>query len=88
MLSCEEITRLYSESLERKLPFRQRLEVRLHMLMCRYCSRFRRQIVFLRNLARNAGSRAGGPAAEGFEKEGLSDEARQRIKETLKRQPE
>jgi hypothetical protein len=88
MLSCEEITRRYSESLERKLPLGQRLEVRLHMLMCRYCSRFRRQIEFLRNLTRHAGTRAGGSAAEGFENERLSAEARQRIKETLRQPPE
>ena len=52
MFSCEEITRLFSESLERKLPMHQRLQMHLHMLLCHYCSRFRKQIEFLRDLAR------------------------------------
>jgi hypothetical protein len=47
MLSCRETTQLISESLERKLPIRQRMAVRAHLLMCRFCSRFRKQLIFM-----------------------------------------
>ena len=48
MLTCEEAARLLSESLERGLPLSSRLALWMHLLMCKYCSRFRRQALFLR----------------------------------------
>ena len=48
MLSCEETFRLVSESLDRQLPLRQRIAVRMHLLMCKACSRARRQLLFMR----------------------------------------
>jgi len=47
MLSCRETTQLISESLERRLSLRQRIAVIAHLLMCRFCSRFRRQLLFM-----------------------------------------
>jgi len=82
MLSCKEISRLVSESLDRKLPLRQRIRVRLHLLMCRLCSRFRKQTHFLRDAARRYLTTVGyTDAAAG---PGLSSEARDRIKQSLK----
>ena len=53
MLSCQEVTRLVSESLDNNsLTFWQRMQVRLHLLMCSLCSRFRKQAEFLRQAAR------------------------------------
>ncbi len=79
MLTCKEVTRLVSESLDRKLPLGRRIMVRLHLLMCSLCSRFRKQAFFLRDAARHfwkVGESAPGP--------GLSPEARDRIKQALK----
>jgi len=53
MLSCKEVSHLVSESLDRKLPMWQRIQVRLHLLMCRFCSRFRKQVLFLKDAARS-----------------------------------
>lgn len=44
MLSCREISRLVSEQIDRKLPLRRRIEMRLHFMMCRACSLYARQI--------------------------------------------
>lgn len=85
MLSCQEVSRLVSESLDRKLPWHQRLAVRVHLLMCRFCSRFRKQMLFLRDAVRHhrttieEADAAPGPA--------LSPEARERIKRLLQSGP-
>lgn len=81
MLSCKEVSRLISESLDRDLPFRQRLSLRMHLLMCSLCSRFRRQVLFVQRAARSFAQ-----AAEADELPAhvqLSPEARARILRTL-----
>ena len=47
MLSCREATRLASERLDREMPFWRRMGLRLHVLMCRACSRYTRQVTAL-----------------------------------------
>jgi len=49
MMTCEEATRLMSESLDRKLPVGKRIGLRIHLLMCRLCPRFWRQLLLLKN---------------------------------------
>ena len=48
MFNCKEVTRLISESLDRELPLYQRMGIRIHLLMCKFCSRYRKQLLFLR----------------------------------------
>ena len=48
MITCEEATRLISESLDRKLPLGRRIGLRIHLLMCKLCPRFLRQMLFLK----------------------------------------
>jgi hypothetical protein len=86
MPSCKEVTRLASESLDRKLSFRQRMAVGVHMLLCSACSRFRRQMLFLREVGRRlAVGESTGPAALD-DANGLSAEARERIRRALERE--
>ena len=49
MLSCKEAAWLISESMDRDLPFMQRLGIRAHLLMCKHCTRYRRQLLFIRD---------------------------------------
>jgi hypothetical protein len=42
MLSCREVTERASDYLDRALPLRQRLAVRLHLFMCQHCRRYLR----------------------------------------------
>jgi hypothetical protein len=84
LLSCKEISRLVSESLDRELPLGQRLSMRLHLMMCSLCSRFRRQMLFLHRAARAFG--AAGEADKLPAQVRLSPEARQRIKQALERE--
>lgn len=50
MPTCEEVSRLVSESLDRSLSFRERIGLRIHFFMCEFCRRFREQISFIREV--------------------------------------
>jgi hypothetical protein len=53
MFNCKEVTRVVSESMDRTLPIHQRMFIRMHLLMCKYCSRFRSQLLLIRDLSRS-----------------------------------
>ncbi len=40
MLNCKDMTKLISDSLDRKISFRQRMELWMHIMMCSMCRRF------------------------------------------------
>jgi len=80
MFSCKEVSQLVSESMDRALPFYQRVLIRMHLLMCKYCARLREQFEAIR-----AGS--GYEQLHGKELDdsrGLSSDGRERLKEFLK----
>lgn len=62
MRSCKEVSELVSQALDRELRLRERLAVRMHLLACRGCARFERQVRFLRLAARAYATRALEPA--------------------------
>jgi predicted anti-sigma-YlaC factor YlaD len=49
-LSCKDITRLVSESMDHTLPLIQRIKIRIHLGMCKYCARFEKQVRLLRTV--------------------------------------
>jgi hypothetical protein len=63
-----------------KLPVHERMLIRMHQLMCRYCARFRRQLLLLRELSRSDKL----PGVTQKSALGLSPDARARIKSALK----
>lgn len=69
---------MMSELLERKLSPRERIELRLHLYVCTWCSHYLKQIRLLRALARENQS----SLAESYSK-GLSEQARTRISKLL-----
>src|SRR5437773_5814364 len=77
--SCKEATRLQSAALDHKLPFRQRFGLRVHLLLCKWCRRYGKQITFLRNAAHEHPDEMAEPVPQK-----LSDEARDRIKQKLR----
>ncbi len=76
-LSCKEVSFLISESLDRSLSLRERLGVRIHLLMCRACQQMARQTRLLRDAARRHGSSDEDSPSSGDQ--ALSEEARARI---------
>ena len=57
MLRCREVAKLVSDSLDRQLPFWQRIGVRVHLLMCKACACYERQLLFLRRASGLLGER-------------------------------
>ena len=47
MLNCREITQRASDVLDGTLPWPVRLQVRLHLMMCRFCREYVRQLTLV-----------------------------------------
>lgn len=45
--SCRDISQLISAGMDRNLPLRKRLSIRLHVSMCKYCRRYEKQMHLL-----------------------------------------
>ena len=76
MINCEEASRLSSESQDRSLAFGERVSLRLHLIGCKLCSRYARQLKFLRRACARIDDEPAGSAQ-------LSDDARDRIRQRL-----
>lgn len=53
MLNCREATQLISKSFDGSLPLSERLAVRIHLLVCRACTRYQAHLRFLTGLVRD-----------------------------------
>ena len=49
MRSCKEVTALLIAREDRVLPLTERVGLRMHMVLCRACPRFERQLLTMRN---------------------------------------
>ena len=78
MLSCSDATQRMSEGLDRRLPWKARMALRLHVMMCSACRRYRRQVLGIEALLRRRPR-----AASGEETRGLSAAKREEIKRSL-----
>ena len=78
MLDCKHATQLASQAMERRLPFRQRVALRFHLLMCDACTQFTRQLYLLRKAVGQLGRHI-----ENDEGLVLSKLARQRIADVV-----
>lgn len=61
MKTCRDVTELVSSSLDRGLPFLQRLGLRMHFLMCKPCALYERQLQTLRTIVGDLGKNEQGP---------------------------
>src|SRR5437879_1859109 len=52
-VSCQVATRLISESMERKLSHKERIDLWIHLRLCEFCVRFLRQVHGLSKIARS-----------------------------------
>jgi len=78
-LSCRQASRLQSEALDHKLSFPQRVGLRIHLFLCKWCRRYGKQIRFLRDAAADQPDQLLAPAPQK-----LSDPARERMKQRLR----
>lgn len=81
---CSQVVQLVSEEMDHPLPLRTRLSIRFHFLICKWCERYRQQLIFIRSAMRRHPDKLEGqdqPASAT-----LSPEARERLKQALHRQ--
>ena len=78
MPSCKETARLVSESMDRKLPLWQRIILKMHLMMCTYCARFKQQLQILRRASRFDDETETAASTR------MPEEMRQKIKSTLR----
>jgi len=73
--SCRQASRLQSEGMDRPLTFLEGLGLRIHLLLCKWCRRYGKQLKFLSRAAHQCEDHQPAPK--------LSPEARERIKQRL-----
>lgn len=52
MLHCQEACALYSESQDRKLNWKERMALRIHLTYCPHCRKYGRQLGKIREMMR------------------------------------
>lgn len=52
MLTCKQASKLVSQSLDRPLTWSEKLQLKLHLLICNPCTQFKRQLNMLRTALR------------------------------------
>ena len=71
--TCRETTELASRAMDQRLPFGDRMTMRMHLSICKNCARFNQQLQEMRRLFRVETGADEGVAP------GLTPEARRRI---------
>jgi hypothetical protein len=79
--TCKETTVLASRAMDMRLPFADRLALRLHLAICENCARFNHQLQEMRRLFREE-------TAVDDNAAGLTPAARQRIETGLQKRLE
>ena len=82
MLSCRDVTQLISMSMDASLPLGKRIGVRIHLLICRFCARYEKQLLLIRETVLRLA--AAEETSEVPSAEALSEEARERIRAALR----
>jgi len=54
MLTCKEAGYLVSQSLDRELPFFEKVKLRVHLAMCKTCSRYRDELISINAIVKKA----------------------------------
>lgn len=81
--TCQDMTRLLSEAMDRPHPFGTRVRMRLHFLICKWCERYKNQLIFLRQAIRRHPDKFEGQT--GAPQTGLSSDAKDRLKQALRK---
>lgn len=77
---CQQIVETISQSMERKLTLRERIDLKLHLWICAWCQWYMEHLHIIRDAAR---AKADDVSASG---PSLSAEARERIKRSITEQ--
>ena len=86
MLNCRQATRLISQSLDTKLPWHRRLQMKVHLLYCVWCRRYAAQLKFLRRATRELPPEALDAAPQKLSSE-EKEQMNARLQESAKKLP-
>jgi len=78
--TCQQTVEKISQSMERKLTLRERIDLKLHLWICAWCQWYLEHLQIIREAARAKGAES--PDLESMSPS-LSSEARERIKRKL-----
>ena len=78
MLKCKEVAELASKAHDMKLSWNQRIQLKIHLFMCKLCSRYVKQLKFLNSAVQNLDKNC--------QQHSLSTESRNRIRQTLEKE--
>lgn len=84
MLKCKEVTKLISESMDTKLPLRKEIGLRIHLMMCKFCSLYKKQLLQIKKISEDFIAKLNDD--EIFSSISLSSEAKERIKKEIANQ--
>lgn len=84
MLTCRDFSWLMSKELDTKLSFSTRIRVRVHMVLCRACYRYRKQLELIHSVVQKFAPEYD-TLATPEESAGLPEESKERIKSFLKK---
>jgi hypothetical protein len=77
--NCKAANRLQSEAFDHKLSLPQRLGLRIHLVLCKWCRRYGKQIAFVHNTAHSHPDELTKSMPQQ-----LSEESRERIRQQLR----
>jgi len=81
MFTCQDMSRLLSDAMDRTLPLHMRVRMRAHLWICALCQRYKQQLTLLRDVLRKNGTTLSDGG--GAENPRLSPEAKARIQRAL-----
>ncbi len=82
MATCEEVTRLKSESMDSKLSLRQKFSIKFHVIFCQWCRKYGKQLDMIRQAAQKFKDKT-----DDFEREPrlkISSDTKERLKNLIK----
>lgn len=79
--TCQQTVEKISQSMDRKLTLRERINLKLHIWICAWCQWYMEHLQFIRDTARAKGAES--PDLSSTSAPTLSSEARERIKRKL-----
>lgn len=79
--TCQQTVEKISQSMERKLTLRERIDLKLHIWICAWCQWYLEHLQIIRDAARAKGAES--PDLDSISGPALSSEARERIKRNL-----
>lgn len=82
MLNCKEYSKIVSSSMDRPLPLRQKLTVKLHQMLCPPCERLGKHLEVIRKACRQEST--GSDCDEAVQNARLPEDVCQRIKAAMK----